>query len=157
MEITRRAITATSLSSLFAIFCSLSHATELETASEEVIISGDEQEVIVDAYSDEIQQTTELEAVEVIAQKTKSEEYIRKQNSTGAIFALTNQETPQAMTFVTHAQIEDFELTTVKDVLSVASGVALEQNEPARFYARSRGFLVDQMATDALAFQWSSL
>ncbi|MDY7025098.1 MAG: TonB-dependent receptor, partial [Pseudomonadota bacterium] len=104
-----------------------------------------------DAISPE-ENLTELEAIEITSQQTKSERYIKQENNTSAVFGMTNRETPQAMTSVTHAQIEDFELSTVDEVLSFSNGVVLEQVEPGRYYARARGFLVDQMATDGVGF-----
>jgi len=65
------------------------------------------------------------------------------------------KETPQAISAVTHQQIEDFGLNTINDVLNFTPSVNVEQTETDRTYYTSRGFSITNFQVDSLAIPTS--
>ncbi|QXH45262.1 TonB-dependent receptor [Pseudomonas xanthosomatis] len=69
---------------------------------------------------------------------------------------LSPQETPQAVSTVTRAQIDDFKLNSVKDALRNAPTVTVEQFETDRTAFTSRGFTIDNFEFDGMGMPFSS-
>jgi outer membrane receptor for ferric coprogen and ferric-rhodotorulic acid len=63
---------------------------------------------------------------------------------------LSLRETPQAVTVITRAQIEDFNLDTVDNVLRRATGVNVESSETDRTYYNARGFDIVNFQFDGI-------
>lgn len=74
---------------------------------------------------------------------------IGSQNSSTR-FGLSLRETPQSVTVISRAQIEDFNLDTVDDVLRNVTGVNVESSETDRTYYNARGF-------DIINFQFDGI
>lgn len=61
------------------------------------------------------------------------------------------KDTPQALSAVTHQQIEDFGLNTINDVLNFTPSLNVEQTETDRTYYTARGFSITNFQVDSLA------
>ncbi|NYT40610.1 TonB-dependent siderophore receptor [Sphingomonas sp. R-74633] len=64
--------------------------------------------------------------------------------------ALTPKETPQSITIVDRARIDDFALTNVNDLLAQVVGINVERVETDRTYFNSRGFDVTNFQVDGI-------
>jgi outer membrane receptor for ferric coprogen and ferric-rhodotorulic acid len=65
--------------------------------------------------------------------------YQGKPSSSTTKLGLTNKQTPQAITTITRAQMNDFKMNGVKDALRSAPSVTVEQSESDRTEFTSRG------------------
>jgi outer membrane receptor for ferric coprogen and ferric-rhodotorulic acid len=78
-------------------------------------------------------------------------EGVLAQHSQGATgLDLTLRETPQSVTVVPNAQIQDFALTNVNELLSQVVGVNVEKVETDRTYYNSRGFDITNFQVDGV-------
>ncbi|WP_280553508.1 TonB-dependent siderophore receptor [Halomonas sp. 25-S5] len=92
--------------------------------------------------------TVEAEALSVITEDT--EQYRVPLTSTATRLDLTPRETPQSVSTVTRAQIDDFNLDTTNDVLESTPGVTVERLETDRTYYTARGFEISNFQVDGL-------
>jgi outer membrane receptor for ferric coprogen and ferric-rhodotorulic acid len=69
---------------------------------------------------------------------------------------LSDRETPQAVTTLTRAQIDDFKLNSIKDALRAAPSVTVEQIETDRTEFTSRGFTIDTFEYDGMGMPFAS-
>lgn len=92
--------------------------------------------------------TVEAEALSVITEGTQR--YRVPLTSTATRLDLTPRETPQSVSTVTRAQIEDFSLDTTNDVLESTPGVTVERLETDRTYYTARGFEVSNFQVDGV-------
>ncbi|MEQ6887665.1 TonB-dependent siderophore receptor [Halomonas sp. CS7] len=92
--------------------------------------------------------TVEAEALSLVTEG--ADDYRVAQTSTATKLDLTPRETPQSVSTVTRAQIEDFNLNTINDVLESAPGVTVERPETDRTYYSSRGFEISNFQVDGL-------
>ncbi|GHE21903.1 TonB-dependent siderophore receptor [Halomonas urumqiensis] len=77
-----------------------------------------------------------------------SQQYRVLRASTATGLELTPRETPQSLSVIARAQIEDFNLDTVNDVLESTPGVTVERLETDRTYYTSRGFEISNFQVD---------
>ncbi len=92
--------------------------------------------------------TVEAEALSIVTEGTES--YRAPLTSTATRLDLTPRETPQSVSAVTQAQIEDFNLDTINDALESTPGVTVERVETDRTYYSSRGFEISNLQVDGL-------
>ncbi|MCL7939884.1 TonB-dependent siderophore receptor [Halomonas sp. ATCH28] len=92
--------------------------------------------------------TVEAEALSIVTED--SDDYRVPQTSTATKLDLTPRETPQSVSTVTRAQIDDFNLDTINDVLESTPGVTVERLETDRTYYTSRGFDISNFLIDGL-------
>lgn len=92
--------------------------------------------------------TVEAEALSLVTEG--ADDYRVPQTSTATRLDLTPRETPQSVSTVTRAQIEDFNLDTLNDVLESTPGVTVERVETDRTYYSSRGFEISNLQVDGL-------
>ncbi|MDW7747101.1 TonB-dependent siderophore receptor [Halomonas sp.] len=92
--------------------------------------------------------TVEAEALSVITEGT--ERYRVPLTSTATRLDLTPRETPQSVSTVTRAQIDDFSLDTTNDVLESTPGVTVERLETDRTYYTARGFEISNFQVDGI-------
>jgi len=78
----------------------------------------------------------------------------RDQRSTSRI-ALTPRETPQSVSTVTRAQIQDFQLNDVNQLLATVPGVNVQANETDRFTYTARGFDILTFQIDGVGLPFS--
>jgi len=76
--------------------------------------------------------------------------YTAKPSSSTTKLGLTNKETPQAITTITRAQMNDYKMNSVKDALRAAPSVTVEQSESDRTEFTSRGFEINSFEFDGM-------
>jgi len=64
--------------------------------------------------------------------------------------SLSPRETPQSVSVVTRAQMDDFKLSSVSDVLDATPGVVVERVETDRTYYTARGFNITTFQQDGI-------
>lgn len=82
------------------------------------------------------------------SEQTKS--YIVKKTPTAFKFDLAPRETPQTVNVVTRAQIDDFKMTSVNDILDNVAGINVQRVEPDRTYYTARGFDITNFQLDGI-------
>jgi outer membrane receptor for ferric coprogen and ferric-rhodotorulic acid len=92
--------------------------------------------------------TIEAEALSIISEGT--ERYRVPLTSTATRLDLTPRETPQSVSTVTRAQIDDFNLNTTNDILESTPGVTVERLETDRTYYSARGFEISNFQVDGV-------
>lgn len=81
---------------------------------------------------------------------TTADSYHSERASTAMRFSLTPRETPQSVSVVTRAQLEDFNLTSALDALKSTPGISVERVETERTYFTARGFDITNFQFDGL-------
>ncbi len=79
-----------------------------------------------------------------------SDSYQAERASTAMRFSLTPRETPQSVSVITRAQLEDFNLTSALDALESTPGISVERVETDRTYFTARGFDITNFQYDGL-------
>ncbi|WP_223668549.1 TonB-dependent siderophore receptor [Kangiella shandongensis] len=93
----------------------------------------------------------ETEVIEVVGEGIDGNGvYLEKDASSATGMGLTLRETPQAISVVTRAQMDDFALQNINDVLQVTSGVNVEKVETDRTYYSARGFDITNFEYDGV-------
>ncbi|MGM0536734.1 MAG: TonB-dependent siderophore receptor [Pseudomonadota bacterium] len=92
--------------------------------------------------------TVEAEALSVVTEGTQR--YRVPLISTATRLDLTPRETPQSVSTVTRAQLDDFSLDTTNDVLETTPGVTVERLETDRTYFTARGFEISNFQVDGV-------
>ncbi|WP_302141323.1 TonB-dependent siderophore receptor [Halomonas alkalicola] len=92
--------------------------------------------------------TIEAEALSIITEG--SERYRVPLTSTATRLDLTPRETPQSVSTLTRAQIDDFKLDTTNDILESTPGVTVERLETDRTYYTARGFEISNFQVDGV-------
>ncbi|MBU3069168.1 TonB-dependent siderophore receptor [Aestuariicella sp. G3-2] len=93
-----------------------------------------------------------LEVVEVTGHDLQGS-YIVESMSTATKFGLSAFETPQSVSVVTAAQIQDFNLNSLNDVLMNTTGINAEEVETDRIYYTARGFDITNFQYDGMGLQ----
>ena len=87
----------------------------------------------------------------VTGQRTEgSDDYTIKGQTTATRIPLTIRETPQSISVVTRAQIEDFQLNDVNQLLTTVPGINVQAGETDRFYYSARGFDIQTFQIDGI-------
>ncbi|MFM9434628.1 outer-membrane receptor for ferric coprogen and ferric-rhodotorulic acid [Janthinobacterium sp. CG_23.3] len=76
--------------------------------------------------------------------------YAARRSASAAKLELTLRETPQSVSVVTRAKMDDFKLSNVSEVLLNTTGVTVEQFETDRAYFTSRGFDITNFQYDGV-------
>ncbi|KQM61376.1 MULTISPECIES: TonB-dependent siderophore receptor [unclassified Sphingomonas] len=79
-----------------------------------------------------------------------SDDYAVKAQSTATRLPLSLRETPQSVSVVTRAQIEDFQLNDINALLATVPGVNVQAQETDRFYYSARGFDIQTFQIDGV-------
>ena len=101
------------------------------------------------AASDDPQQRAE----EIVVTGTRTEgsdDYAVKAQSTATRLPLSLRETPQSVSVVTRAHIEDFQLNDINALLATVPGVNVQAQETDRFYYSARGFDIQTFQVDGV-------
>ena len=114
-------------------------------------INGDYGEGVTENQEDEGESPT-IELVEVRAVQSSSDYSVPTMN-TATKFGLSAFETPQSVSVITRAQIDDFELDNMNDVLSLTTGINVESVETDRTYYTARGFDITNFQYDGMGLQ----
>ena len=92
----------------------------------------------------------------VTGQRTEgSDDYSTTAQTTTYRFPLTRRETPQSVSVVTRAQIEDFKLNDVNALLASVPGVVVHAQETDRVYYSARGFDIQTFQIDGIGLPFA--
>ncbi|WP_284925964.1 TonB-dependent siderophore receptor [Acinetobacter baumannii] len=108
-------------------------------------------------------QDTQVQALQTIQVKASNAEqsseqtkaYNVKNSSSATKLNIEAKETPQTINVVTRQQIEDFGLTSTRDVLRNTPGVTVSNQETERTTYMARGFEISNILTDGVGFPLS--
>jgi len=92
--------------------------------------------------------TVEAQALSMTTEDSDAYRVARTSTATG--LDLTPRETPQSVSTVTRAQLDDFNLDTINDALESTPGVTVERVETDRTYYSARGFEISNMQIDGV-------
>ena len=96
------------------------------------------------------------EEVVVTGQRSEgSDDYGVAQQRTATRLPLSQKDTPQSVSVVTRAQIDDFQLNSVNDLLNTVPGVSVLAAETDRFYYSARGFEITTFQIDGIGQPFS--
>ena len=84
------------------------------------------------------------------ASTEKSRSYTTRKSASATGLDIALRETPQTVSVITRAQMDDFGLSNVNEVLAATSGVTVEQVETDRTYYTARGFDITNFQTDGI-------
>jgi len=82
--------------------------------------------------------------------------YVARSTSTATRLELSQRETPQSVSVVTRAMMDDFSLTNVNDMLASVTGVNVELVESDRTYFSIRGFEVSNFLVDGIGLPFAT-
>ncbi|MFT3966199.1 MAG: TonB-dependent siderophore receptor [Sphingobium sp.] len=92
----------------------------------------------------------------VTGQRTdRQDDYAVKKQTTTGRFPLSQRETPQSVSVVTRAQIEDFKLNDINALLATAPGVTVQAQETDRIYYSARGFDIQTFQIDGIGLPFA--
>ncbi|MEJ7933769.1 TonB-dependent siderophore receptor [Sphingobium sp. AN558] len=92
----------------------------------------------------------------VTGQRTEGQDdYAVKKQTTTMRFSLSQRETPQSVSVVTRAQIEDFKLNDINDLLKTVPGVQVQAQETDRVYYSARGFDIQTFQVDGIGLPFA--
>ena len=95
--------------------------------------------------------TVQVSADSQIEQPSEqSRSYTAKRSTAATKLDLPLKETPQAVSVVTRAKIEDFQLNSVNDLLDTVTGINVERVETDRTYYSARGFDITNFQIDGI-------
>ncbi|ALN17122.1 TonB-dependent siderophore receptor [Ectopseudomonas mendocina] len=104
------------------------------------------------------QEQLELDAQTVVGDSVAAEvdSYKSSPSSAATKLDLTPRQTPQSISTVNSAQIDDFQLNTINDVLKFTPGITVEEIETDRTYYTARGFDITNFQFDGVGVPFSS-
>jgi outer membrane receptor for ferric coprogen and ferric-rhodotorulic acid len=106
------------------------------------------------AVANDTQDDLPLEKIAVYGQHHKN--YITEEAQSATKLGLTIKETPQSISVVSRALMDDFSLDDINAVLESTPGVTVEQIETDRTYFKARGFDITNFLIDGLGIPQSS-
>ncbi|SFU28845.1 TonB-dependent siderophore receptor [Pseudoduganella namucuonensis] len=86
----------------------------------------------------------------VVVKGEAADGYTVRKTASSAPLDLSLRDTPQAVSVVTRAQMDDFQLNSISDVLQQGTGVTVEKIETDRTYYTARGFDVTNFQYDGV-------
>ncbi|MDX1725433.1 MAG: TonB-dependent siderophore receptor [Pseudomonas sp.] len=103
-------------------------------------------------------ESLQLEAQTVVGStdSTPPDSYKAAPSSAATRLELTPRQTPQSISTITRAQIDDFQLNSINDVLKFTPGITVEEIETDRTYFTSRGFDITNFQFDGVGIPFSS-
>lgn len=109
------------------------------------------------AQDSEVQslQTIQVKATSTEQSSEQTKAYNVKNSSSATKLNIEAKETPQTINVVTRQQIEDFGLTSTRDVLKNTPGVTVSNQETERTTYMARGFEISNILTDGVGFPLS--
>ncbi|NUF15554.1 TonB-dependent siderophore receptor [Acinetobacter lactucae] len=109
------------------------------------------------AQDSEVQslQTIQVKASNAEQSSEQTKAYNVKNSSSATKLNIEAKETPQTINVVTRQQIEDFGLTSTRDILRNTPGVTVSNQETERTTYMARGFEISNILTDGVGFPLS--
>ncbi len=113
---------------------------------------GAESVIVRDPAADSVPQAGQSNDEIVVrgARTEGSSDYTIPGQTTATRLNLTLRETPQSVSVVTRAQIEDFQLNDVNTLLATVPGVNVQAGETDRVYFSARGFDIQTFQVDGI-------
>ncbi len=106
--------------------------------------------------SDPVVEPQRSDEIVVTGQRTEgSDDYGVRTQRTATRLPLSQRETPQSVSVVTRAQIDDFQLNDVNALLATVPGVNVLAGETDRFYYSARGFDIQTFQIDGVGLPFS--
>ncbi|MFK3974245.1 TonB-dependent siderophore receptor [Pseudomonas sp. NPDC087358] len=99
--------------------------------------------------------STQIQSSSTAQADEPSQGYQGKTATSTTRLGLSDKETPQAVTTVTRAQIDDFKLNSVREALRAAPSVTVEQIETDRTQFTSRGFTINTFEYDGMGMPFA--
>ncbi|ERI53822.1 TonB-denpendent receptor [Pseudomonas sp. EGD-AK9] len=98
------------------------------------------------------QEQLELDAQTVVgaAEAAEVDSYKSQPSSAATKLDLTPRQTPQSISTITRAQLDDFHLDSVNDALKMATGIQVQEVETDRTYYTARGFDITNFQYDGI-------
>jgi outer membrane receptor for ferric coprogen and ferric-rhodotorulic acid len=84
-----------------------------------------------------------------------SDDYAVKAQTTATRLPLSQRETPQSISVVTRAQIEDFQLNDANSLLATVPGINVQAQETDRFSYSARGFDIQTFQVDGIGLPFA--
>lgn len=100
-------------------------------------------------------QTIQVKATSAEQSSEQTKAYNVKNSSSATKLNIEAKETPQTINVVTRKQMEDFGLTSTRDVLKNTPGVTVSNQETERTSYMARGFEISNILTDGVGFPLS--
>lgn len=92
----------------------------------------------------------------VTGQRTEGDDvYTVKSQTTSTRFPISQRETPQSISVVSRAQIEDFQLNDVNALLATVPGINVQAAETDRVYYSARGFDIQTFQIDGIGLPFA--
>jgi outer membrane receptor for ferric coprogen and ferric-rhodotorulic acid len=92
----------------------------------------------------------------VTGERTENrDDYAVKAQTTTTRFPISQRETPQSISVVTRAQIEDFQLNDINALLTTVPGVNVQAAETDRIYYSARGFDIQTFQVDGIGLPFA--
>lgn len=109
-----------------------------------------------DAAADADQAAQRADDIIVTGARTEGlDAYGVKEQRTALRIPLSQKDTPQSVSVITRAQIEDFQLNSVNDLLATVPGVSVLAAETDRVYYSARGFDIQTFQIDGIGLPFS--
>ncbi len=86
----------------------------------------------------------------VVVDGRRANDYTAKETASATGLTLSQRETPQSMTVITRARLDDQDLTSLRQVLDNTPGVYSNAYDTERVLFYSRGFLIDTLMHDGV-------
>jgi outer membrane receptor for ferric coprogen and ferric-rhodotorulic acid len=86
----------------------------------------------------------------IVVSETRQGGYTPPPSAAGTGLALTPRETPQSVSTITRAQLDDFGLDNLNDALESTTGIGVERVETSRTYYTARGFDITNFQFDGV-------
>lgn len=97
-------------------------------------------------------ETLQLDAQTVVgnADSAQPDSYQAQPSSAATKLELTQRQTPQSISTITRAQLDDFKLNSVNDALKYTTGIQVQEVETDRTYYTARGFDITNFQHDGI-------
>jgi len=89
------------------------------------------------------------------ARTEQSDDYTTASQTTTTRFPISQRETPQSVSIVTRAQIDDFKLNDVNALLATVPGLNVQAAETDRVYYSARGFDIQTFQIDGIGLPFA--
>lgn len=109
-----------------------------------------------DAVPDDPQASPQQMQTVVVQGEADPRSYTAPASKGSARLDLSLRETPQSVSVITRAQLDDFKLDSVNDMLGMTTGVGVERVENDRTYYTARGFDITNFQYDGIGIPFSS-
>ncbi|WP_051278050.1 TonB-dependent siderophore receptor [Solimonas flava] len=95
-------------------------------------------------------------AVVHVTGRRLGDQYAVRSSSAATRLPLSLRETPQSISVITQAEIQDFALQSVNDLLTHATGINVERVETDRTYYTARGFDITNFQVDGIGVPFAN-